>query len=62
MNRIIVVDIFHQNYGPEDGIPPHWVIKYYRNQSAWPEYQNTETYEEAEAWIRQNAANAEDLI
>ena len=25
-------------------------------------HQNTETYEEAEAWIRQNAANAEDFI
>jgi hypothetical protein len=62
MSLVTVVDIFHQNYGPEDGIPSHWSVKYYRNKSAWPEYKNTETYEEAEAWIRQNAVNAEDFI
>lgn len=62
MSLVTVVDILHQNYGPEDGIPPHWSVKYYRNKSAWPEYANTETYEEAETWIRQNAANAEDFI
>ena len=31
MSQITVVDIFHQNYGSEDGIPPHWAVKYYRN-------------------------------
>ena len=62
MNQITVVDILHLSYGPGDGILPPWAVKYYRNQSAWPEYQYTKTYEEAEAWIRQNAANAEDFI
>lgn len=62
MNQITVVDILHLSYGPGDGILPPWAVKYYRNQSAWPEYQYTETYEKAEAWIRQNAANAEDFI
>lgn len=26
--NIIVEDVFHQDYGPEDGIPPHWCCKF----------------------------------
>lgn len=59
---IIVAGVFHQNNGPEDGIPPHWAVKYFTNTSGWPQYFYCETYEEAEEWIRKNAENADSFI
>lgn len=59
---ITVVDVFHQNYDADDGIPPHWAVKYYRGTSGWPEYEYCETYEEAEQWIRKNADNADSFV
>lgn len=59
---IIVADVFHQNYGTEDGIPPHWAVKYYQGNSNWPLYFNCDSYKEAESWISKNADNAESWI
>ncbi|EFB1429510.1 hypothetical protein FKN51_23860 [Escherichia coli] len=39
--NIIVEDVFHQNYGPEDGTPPHWCCKFYRDGFADYEYFST---------------------
>ncbi|EFO2517155.1 TPA: hypothetical protein ACP2PY_002359 [Escherichia coli] len=39
--NIIVEDVLHQDYGPEDGIPPHWCCKFYRDGFADYEYFST---------------------
>lgn len=36
--EIVVVEVFHQNYGPDDGIPPHWCCKYFKDGFAEYEY------------------------
>lgn len=43
--KIIVVDVIHQNYAPGDGIPPHWACQYFKNGFA--EYELFETKDEA---------------
>lgn len=49
---IQVVDVFYQNYGPDDGIPPHWCCKYF--QDGYAAYEYFATSEEAYEFAAKN--------
>lgn len=50
--KVIVVDVFHQNYTQEDGIPPHWCCKFYRG--GFVDYAYFATKEEAYTFAWEN--------
>ncbi|QGY29796.1 hypothetical protein [Pantoea cypripedii] len=52
----IVVDVFFQNYGPGDGIPPHWCCKFIRD--GWADYEYFDTAEEAYNFAAQHGYTA----
>lgn len=58
MSKVTVTDVFHQ--GSDDGIPAHWCAQYF--EGGWAQYQRTETYEELEQWIKENAVNASSWV
>ena len=58
--KIQVVDVFFQNYGPDEGIPPHWCCKFIRDGYAAYEY--FATAKEAQTFAINNGYSSSDKV
>lgn len=56
---LIFEEIFYQNYSlKEDGIPPHWAVRY--RKGGYADYYYCDTHEEAVKWAKENCYGFED--